>query len=323
MREVDKFIDGLTQQQANDSIPVASMGGDIGGGPIDSIFFGGFCAGLEPDKGDSYSNCQLFPTNKTDFGTESDGSMGTSVVVVPFGDGDPSHFGGVGPLNFHWTKAGGGGNCSPWESSLRLATATGPYPFPGATCSFFFNVDVLEPIDFTIGLTDTPHDLTAEDPTWDGEQGTTELTFQYDNADNEDPEGLTITRSKDGGAEDFVATVMWHDGQTEYTFTDYVFETGTYTYKIQSYKIAPNVLSPFSTPVIISFDGGTLPDISVTGDLILDISMTSVMTFISDPSGIYTLVPDKTHDTLYERLPAVTTIEIKIPDPFGKTGFVP
>lgn len=44
--------------------------------------------------------------------------------------------------------------------------------------------------------------------------------------------------------------------------------------------------------------------------------------FSSNPSGIYTLVEGKTHDTLYERLTGVTSVDVKIPDPFIKTGFI-
>lgn len=44
--------------------------------------------------------------------------------------------------------------------------------------------------------------------------------------------------------------------------------------------------------------------------------------FMMNVSGIYTLVEDKTHDTLYERMTGITTQDVKIPDPFVKTGFV-
>ena len=43
---------------------------------------------------------------------------------------------------------------------------------------------------------------------------------------------------------------------------------------------------------------------------------------IRDPSGIYTLVPGKTNDTLLDRLPAVVEIDVEIPDPTFKTGYV-
>lgn len=43
---------------------------------------------------------------------------------------------------------------------------------------------------------------------------------------------------------------------------------------------------------------------------------------IGDPAGIYTLVPGKTHDTLYERnAGSLTEQDVKIPDPFIKTAF--
>jgi hypothetical protein len=50
----------------------------------------------------------------------------------------------------------------------------------------------------------------------------------------------------------------------------------------------------------------------------------SLNTLLTDGSGIYTLVPGKTSDTYYDRsTDPVTTIEIKIPDPFAKIGFIP
>jgi hypothetical protein len=45
----------------------------------------------------------------------------------------------------------------------------------------------------------------------------------------------------------------------------------------------------------------------------------------ADVSGIYTLVKDKTDDTLYKRIGFsvfIGTEDFKIPDPFVKTGFV-
>jgi hypothetical protein len=39
-------------------------------------------------------------------------------------------------------------------------------------------------------------------------------------------------------------------------------------------------------------------------------------------SGIYTLVPGKTDDTVYDRQAGQTSVDLAIPDPTGKTGFV-
>lgn len=40
-----------------------------------------------------------------------------------------------------------------------------------------------------------------------------------------------------------------------------------------------------------------------------------------DPSGIYTLVKNKTRDTLYDRQGSITSTDVKIPNPFAKTGY--
>lgn len=48
---------------------------------------------------------------------------------------------------------------------------------------------------------------------------------------------------------------------------------------------------------------------------------TATLQFIGNPSGIYTLVPGKAYDTLYERIPTVTSQDVKIPDPFIKTAY--
>lgn len=49
---------------------------------------------------------------------------------------------------------------------------------------------------------------------------------------------------------------------------------------------------------------------------------TSALQFIGNPSGIYTIVPGKAYDTLYERIPAVTSQNVKIPDPSITTAYV-
>jgi len=49
-----------------------------------------------------------------------------------------------------------------------------------------------------------------------------------------------------------------------------------------------------------------------------------VTIFFTDGTGIYTLVKDKRNDTLYvQDLNPIQTIDVKIPDPFIKTGFLP
>lgn len=54
-----------------------------------------------------------------------------------------------------------------------------------------------------------------------------------------------------------------------------------------------------------------------------DLGGSPTIQLLGNPSGIYTLVPNKTHDTLYERnAGSLTEQDVKIPDPFIKTAFV-
>jgi hypothetical protein len=48
----------------------------------------------------------------------------------------------------------------------------------------------------------------------------------------------------------------------------------------------------------------------------------ATLIFLVDPSGIYGLIPDKTDDTLYNRIEdPPTSIDVKIPNPFVKTAY--
>ena len=69
--------------------------------------------------------------------------------------------------------------------------------------------------------------------------------------------------------------------------------------------------------------GWILQLVDHVGDLQFDMALESVIVLMTNPSGIYTLVEGQTHDTLYERFTGVPSINVKIPDPFGKTGFIP
>lgn len=318
MRNSEKFIEGLTQQEALDGFPVSSMGGDAGG-PVFAVDC--FCSAIDFPPG--HSPCNLSAFDETDDGP-ADAVHGTlGILQNMVNTGDDSLFDVAGGAQWQWVKPGSGEDCSIWESSVSAIVSSSPFPYPGVTVSFTLAALVYELADFTTGLTDEPHDLTASDPTWDGEKGQTTLSFEYDNADNEDPVGLGIVRAKDGGPTEFVGTVKFVDGQTEYEYIDTVLELGSYEYTIVAYEYLPfQYISPESAPLVIEFLD-SLPDIDVIGDLSIAIDFSDTTTFIGDPSGIYTLVPGKSHDTLYNRPGAVTTIEVKIPDPFVKLGFIP
>ena len=65
-----------------------------------------------------------------------------------------------------------------------------------------------------------------------------------------------------------------------------------------------------------------LGDINITGDGGLILGGVAALTLIKDASGIYTLVPNQFFDHLIDRQVGQTTIDVKIPDPTWKTGYL-
>jgi hypothetical protein len=63
-------------------------------------------------------------------------------------------------------------------------------------------------------------------------------------------------------------------------------------------------------------------EIAVIGEGGLVLNGQVPLTLLRDISGIYTLVPGKTDDTLYDRQTGQSNVDVKIPDPFVKTGFI-
>jgi hypothetical protein len=64
------------------------------------------------------------------------------------------------------------------------------------------------------------------------------------------------------------------------------------------------------------------PGVGVLGEGGLSIGGDSSLTLLQDVSGIYTLVPGKHSDTLYDDQTGQSSIDMKIPDPTFKTGYV-
>ncbi len=65
-----------------------------------------------------------------------------------------------------------------------------------------------------------------------------------------------------------------------------------------------------------------IPDTAIVGEGGLILSGAPSMLLIKDMSGIYTLVPGKTNDTVYDRQTGQTSVDLAIPAPTAKTGFV-
>lgn len=79
----------------------------------------------------------------------------------------------------------------------------------------------------------------------------------------------------------------------------------------------------FSIPDSCSGDG--VVSVVATGDGFQfsgPVSLGSITILTTNASGIYVLTSGKTSDTLYSSLRDGTTYDVKIPDPFAKTGFI-
>jgi hypothetical protein len=82
-------------------------------------------------------------------------------------------------------------------------------------------------------------------------------------------------------------------------------------------------LFTFKVPGSCSGNGATA--ITATGNGVQfsgSVPLGSITILLTNASGIYTLTPGATHDTLYSSLRDGTTRNVKIPDPFAKTGYV-
>ena len=63
-------------------------------------------------------------------------------------------------------------------------------------------------------------------------------------------------------------------------------------------------------------------DIAITGDGGLILNGQPSTTLLKDISGIYTIIPGQTHDTLYDRQTGQTNVNVKIPDPLIRSGYI-
>lgn len=64
------------------------------------------------------------------------------------------------------------------------------------------------------------------------------------------------------------------------------------------------------------------PEVAIITEGGLILGDTNPITVLKDVSGIYTLVPGKHTDTLYDRQTEQTSVEMEIPDPTFKTGYI-
>lgn len=300
-----KDISGLTHNQANDGLPIGSIPGDSAG-PVSVVVLTAFGEGLPPS--DPLITITLYP-NGAAIGHGTDGSGNISVQDTLVNQGD----------DITWASVASGGNITLpdgiWAQLIR-----GYVNNLNGTRGFGIQFLSYNVADFDPTLTDPPDSLVDSDISFDPNtnDGNVTLSWSYDNSAVENPDSFAIVR--DGA---FVASVPWVNGVLNYSYIDYltVGGSGDYTYEIKAYKYGtPNVISPSSNSVVVSFSG-VIPDINITGSGGIDLGGAATMVFITDPSGIYTLIPDQHYDRLYQRTTA-TYLDVAIPMPFAKSSFI-
>jgi hypothetical protein len=319
-------ISGLTHQQAADgNLSIAEIPGDGGLGPVIAVITA-LASGLPPS--DSSITLTLYPSEKFTVGTDSNGNI--SVVATFVNDGD----------DINYSITGGGAAILSngfWAQHVR-GQANNLLGTRGFNIQFLY-LNPLDPGDFPDTLNDIPENLNAGDPSWDPENevGSVTLSWDYDNTNGEDPVGFVLMRNgyiSDTEIANVPIASLPRDTSsifTSYEFTDFIFGNftliGTYTYTVYAYRYSgggfpENAISGASNEIPVDFTSeNPVPNIVIVGSGGIDFGGSAITLFIGDPSGIYTLVPDKKHDTLYERTD-VDSINVKIPNPFIVTGFL-
>lgn len=297
-------VEGLTYQQAFDGIPASSFGGGVG--PSVAVIFA-FADGILPVDCETCS-IQEFPGSKFAVGA-SGGSLVVLATLVNSGN----------DKNFNIT---GGGSVlitdGFWPSLIRSAVAA--VNIDDIICGFtvqWVSHDINSFAGPELTETTSPTEIIDSNYDPDTEKGDNTFTFTYDNAAAEDPTSFAVKRTDSLGNSVLVGSLVFHAGQTDYQYTDYsITAPGAYTYTLIPYKLSTSSKGPESIAP------GSEPDIAIIMGLEFAEDFSSIIIALADPSGIYTLVPGKTHDTLYERT-GVDHVDIAIPEPYGRTSYVP
>ena len=284
------------QQMSDGLLTIGEIPGDTGLGPsIAVINVVGYNFVVPPNPPVSM---QLFPSGRLTNQPNSESPISAQATFV--NNGDDIHYSITGGGEAEFTEGF-------WAQAIRgqCDNSTGQYDFQIQ----FITLDPNSDTDFPDTLPDSPENVEiSEDPSYDPEEEKGSVEFTWDL----NPDKSTVI------LRDNVAVGSTPPGVN--TFTDFVFEPGDFLYTLRFYSYGPNAISDDSASIPVSFNA-TLPDIAIVGSGGIDFGGSAALVFIGDPSGIYTLIPGKTHDTLYERTD-VDSVDVKIPDPYVKTAFL-
>jgi hypothetical protein len=264
---------------------------------------------------------QMFPSGAFSQGSDENGNIGIGVTFTPDASDDSrttwnSTWSGI-PLNFP-----DGLNNQEFRTVVNFVEDV------DVEWSFQFG-DYDLATDFPVDLDDPVINEDVENIEFNEEEevGSAIITFDYTGDD--DPTGFVTEYYDDVDDTWYPDADVPRNDDDHYTVPTYTFDVPSdFPIRVTPYKITPDTddwaKGPPSPTIPVSWDVDT-PDINFTGgqDGFIDLGGAATIVLAADPSGIYTLVPGKTNDTLYDRdVTPVGTIDVKIPDPFLKTGFL-
>jgi hypothetical protein len=253
---------------------------------------------------DSGDILQMFPSNKFDVA----GGPGDASVLTTFtNNGDDKSFPTTGPANPVNLVEGF------WNQEFRftLATTTG--------------VNTLDQIQVSwvsLGIGDftpnpgipKPTNLEIINAEFIEDEDKQEVTLSWDSNDPT-AEGHVIVQTDPNAVETIVGSVP--EDITEFTVIIENPIEGVYGWTVQTYTYGPDEISDPSDPEVLE-----IPNFLITMAGGISFGGSATLIFLVDPSGIYGLIPDKTDDTLYNRIEdPPTSIDVKIPNPFVKTAY--
>lgn len=288
-----RSISGLDNARIAGGLSVAEVPGEGGAGPNAFIYILS-ASGLVPGTG------TIEITAPTDHvvsasGADSNGNLSCSVTWVNTGNDQD------------FVQSGGGSHNFPGGFWNTLQLLRGSLSLVSSQIGIDIQFSDDDVISFTQDLNDSPDNPTNDAPNWNGDQGTVDLHF--DITSTESPDSIAVVR--DG----VVIAAIPYTGNGSYTYTDIVFATGDYDYEFFAYKYA-NSRSAATSPITVSFS--SVPSITMTMSGGIEFGGAAIIVFLGNPTGTYTIIKDKTNDTLYN-----SDSDVAIPNPFIETGFFP
>lgn len=295
-----KELNNLSISEANSSVKISDMSGDGGVGPSGFTLFG-FAHDILPNN--NAQSLSIFPSGEFVVGNGSATTLSVQKSFVNSGNDKQFDYAG-GSITF---------TDGFWAASVR-ALLTGTVGLVDLEIEFGTDNPVLQ---YDQNITETPINPSNTTPSWNGSQGSTTISVDFDNSDVVNPTAIAIYRDNLP-----LASIPWVNGITTYEYTDTVFAPGIYVYTAVVYKYgSPNTVSDFSPSISVTFGGVPSLELEMSGGF--DLGGIFVFSFVTDPSGIYKLVIGLRHDTLYNREDPldITTVDVAIPNPFIDTFF--